>query len=77
MHSVLTDTSTVMDRLPSSALGFSFQGGNRSTETSDEKNDQETSDEENKNVLKEGELQEESFSPGDYGTEENQNRNWK
>ena len=53
MHSVLTDTKTVIDSLSSSTLDLSFQEENLSAESSDEKNDEKMSDEENESVLNE------------------------
>ena len=63
MHPVLTDTNTVIDSLSSSALDLSFQEKNLSGESSEEKNDKETSDDKNESVINERELQEESISP--------------
>ena len=74
MHPVLTDMNTVIDNLSSSALDLSFQEENLSAESFDGKNDEETSDEENKIVLNESKLQEENLSPAVYETKENQNK---
>ena len=74
MHPVLTDTNTVIDSLSSSGLDPSFQEENLSVGSSDEKNDEETSDEGYESVLNESELQEESLSPPVCETKENQNK---
>ena len=68
MHSVLTDTKTVIDSLSSSTLDLSFQEENLSAESSDEKNDEKMSDEENESVLNESELQEKSLLPAAFET---------
>ena len=44
IHPVLTDASTLIDSLSSSALDISFQEENLSVESSDEKNDEEMPD---------------------------------
>ena len=63
MHLVLTDTNNVIDSLSSSVLNLYFQEGNLSAESSDKKNDEETSDEKKECILNKSELQEESLSP--------------
>ena len=74
MHPVLTDTNTVIDSMSSSALDLPFQEVNLSAESSNQKNDEVTSDEENESVLNESELLEESLSPAVCETKENQNK---
>ena len=69
MHPVLTDTNTVIDSMSSSALDLPFQEVNLSAESSNQKNDEVTSDEES-----ESELLEESLSPAVCETKENQNK---
>ena len=73
-HPVLTDMNAVIDNLSSTALDLSFQEENLSAESFDGKNDEETSDEENKTVLNESKLQEENLSTAVCETKENQNK---